>query len=229
MQLLEKKLHFCVLNISISSLNAYIHKNRVFISLYFFVLLIFTLLLILSSSENISLLINSKHNPLLDLLMKYITHLGEGWLAVPVCLFILYKDRNLGLAISLICISSALITQFNKHFVFDNALRPSLLLKEFNLHFVEGVEVLEYHSFPSGHTTAAFAVFSTLAFIYTKPKFQIAFLALAIIIAFSRIYLLQHFLRDTIVGSLIGFLTAFILFWVLVEKKEAIKSNSSNV
>jgi membrane-associated phospholipid phosphatase len=202
-------------------LKSFAIKNKVYILGYFTILLYTTVLLLISNSEHISININHWHNPFLDWIMKQATHLGEGWLAVPVCLLIIYKDKRLGFAISVICIASALITQFNKHFVFDNALRPSILLKQFNLHFVEGVEMLGYHSFPSGHTTAAFAVFTTLAFIYPKSKFQIVFLFLALLTAFSRIYLLQHFLRDTVVGSLIGFATAFLLYWVLIERKQS--------
>jgi membrane-associated phospholipid phosphatase len=181
------------------------------------------MLLIFTSSETVSLLINDLHNPFFDFFFKYITHLGEGWFAVPACIFLIYCNKKWGLSASIICVSSALITQFNKHFVFENAHRPALVLKEFKLNFVDGVEVLNYYSFPSGHTTLAFAIFTCLAFIYKKPFYQLLFFFCALLVAFSRIYLLQHFLRDTIVGSAIGFVCAFVLFYFLI-----IKSNDYN-
>jgi membrane-associated phospholipid phosphatase len=103
--------------------------------------------------------------------------------------------------------------------VFENAHRPALVLKDFKLNFVDGVEVLNYHSFPSGHTTFAFAIFACFAFIYHKPLQQIFFLLCALLVGFSRIYLLQHFLRDVFVGSMFGFTLAFSLYWIVIESK----------
>ena len=201
------------------NLNNYILKHKWFIGTYFTVLISSILLLIYTSSESISLFINDLHNPFFDFIFKFVTHLGEGWFAVPACLFLLYKKKKWGIAAIVISISSSLITQFNKHYVFENAYRPALVLKEYKLNFVDGVEVLNFNSFPSGHTTFAFAIFTCLAFIYHKPFYQLFFLFCALLVAFSRIYLLQHFLRDTIVGSLIGFGCAFVLFYFLIEKK----------
>jgi hypothetical protein len=205
------------------NLKNYILKNKWFIGGYLVVLLLASLLLLYTNSESISLYVNSIHNPFFDVFFKYITHFGEGWFAVPACLFLLYKNKKWGITACIISISSAIITQFNKHYVFENAYRPALVLKDFKLNFVDGVEVLNYHSFPSGHTTFAFAIFTCFAFIYHKPLQQIFFLLCALIVAFSRIYLLQHFLRDTIVGSIIGFVCAFVLFYLLISKKEDIK------
>lgn len=203
------------------NLKNFILKNKWFIGGYIIVLLHASMLLLFTNSESVSLFANSIHNPFFDVFFKYITHLGEGWFAVPACLFLFYKNKKWGIAASIISISSTLITQFNKHYVFENAHRPALVLKDFKLNFVDGVEVLNYYSFPSGHTTFAFAIFTCFAFIYQKPLQQLFFLFCALLVAFSRIYLLQHFLRDTIVGSIIGFLCAFVLFYLLISKKEA--------
>ena len=216
---LPKRSCIFVLKIFVNLKN-YILKNKWFIGTYLIVILITSILLLYTSSESVSLFANSIHNPFFDVFFKYITHFGEGWFAVPACLFLLYKNKKLGIAATIISISSALITQFNKHFVFENAYRPALVLKDFKLNFVDGVDVLNFYSFPSGHTTFAFAIFTCFAFIYHKPLQQIFFLFFALLVAFSRIYLLQHFLRDTIVGSIIGFACAFILFYFLITKKE---------
>lgn len=205
--------------INLKHLKLYLLKHKWFIGAYFVLLAITSSLLLFTNSESVSLFINDLHSPVFDFIFKYITHLGEGWFAVPACLFLFYKQKKWGIAATTISVSSALITQFNKHFIFENAYRPSLILKEYKLNFVDGVEVLNYNSFPSGHTTFAFAIFTCLAFVYHKPLLQFLFLFCALAVAFSRIYLLQHFLRDTIVGSMIGFISAFILFWFIIEKK----------
>jgi hypothetical protein len=205
------------------NLKNYILINKWFIGCYLIVLLSASSLLLYTSSESVSLYVNSIHSPFFDVFFKYITHFGEGWFAVPACLYLLYKNKKWGIAACIISIASSLITQFNKHFVFENAHRPALVLKDFKLNFVDGVEVLNYHSFPSGHTTFAFAIFTCFAFIFHKPIQQFFFLFCAILVAFSRIYLLQHFLRDTVVGSIIGFVCAFVLFYLLISKKEDVK------
>ncbi|MFA9214979.1 MAG: phosphatase PAP2 family protein [Candidatus Methylacidiphilales bacterium] len=196
-----------------------IKQNKWFIATYFIILGVASLFLLLSNSETVTLSINQIHNPILDTLFKFATHFGEAWFGVPICIYLLIKNKNWGITASIVSILSTLITQFNKHFVFDNALRPSLLLKDYKLNFVEGVEILQYNSFPSGHTTFAFAIFTCLALFYKKPWLQIFFLLSAVIVAFSRIYLLQHFLRDTVVGSLIGFFCALICYWFIIEQK----------
>lgn len=175
--------------------------------------------LLLNNSETFTLTVNSIHNPLLDNFFKFATHFGEAWFGVPVCIYLLVKNKKWGLTASLVGILSSLIAQFNKHFVFENALRPSLLLKDHKLNFVDGVEILQYNSFPSGHTSFAFAIFTCLAIFYKKPWLQILFLLCAVTVAFSRIYLLQHFLRDTVVGSLIGFFCALVCNWLIIEQK----------
>jgi membrane-associated phospholipid phosphatase len=67
-------------------------------------------------------------------------------------------------------------------------------------------------SFPSGHTMAAFGLYGLLAFLYARqrPKMGLVFAALAILVAFSRIFLVQHFLVDTLGGAAVGLLLAWI-------------------
>ncbi len=197
----------------------FIKQNSWFIIAYFIVLATASLFLLLSNSETVTLSINQMHNSIFDEIFKFTTHFGEAWFGIPICIYLLISNKKWGITASFVGIISTLITQFNKHFVFDNALRPSLLLKDYKLNFVEGVEILQYNSFPSGHTTFAFAIFTCLALFYKKPWQQLFFLFCAVAVAFSRIYLLQHFLRDTVVGSLIGFFCALICYWFFIEQK----------
>lgn len=72
--------------------------------------------------------------------------------------------------------------------------------------FIEGVTVSGHHSFPSGHTATAFAlVFTIILLIKSKAtKWLVLFLAFGV--AYSRIYLGQHFLSDVLAGAFIGIL-----------------------
>lgn len=197
----------------------YILKNKWFIGTYILIILSAISLHFYWGDNNISLYTSGIHTPLFDIIFKYLTYFGEGWFGVPACIYFFYKNKKWGISASVISITSGLITQFNKHFVFENKLRPSLVLKNYALNFVDGVEILQNNSFPSGHTTFAFAIFTFFALIYNKPIQQLFFLMCAIAVALSRIYLLQHFLIDTIVGSLIGIVSAIVFYWFIIEKQ----------
>ncbi len=62
-------------------------------------------------------------------------------------------------------------------------------------------------SFPSGHTAAAFLI----AVLFSKyhPKYKYIFYTIAVLTAFSRIYLGVHYLSDVFFGAVIGILVAF--------------------
>jgi membrane-associated phospholipid phosphatase len=57
-------------------------------------------------------------------------------------------------------------------------------------------------SFPSGHAATAFAAATAVGMIY--PRFRAPLLALAGMVALSRVYLGVHFWSDVFVGSLLG-------------------------
>jgi len=62
------------------------------------------------------------------------------------------------------------------------------------------------HSFPSGHTCAAFCLFSFLAMLL-KPGYKwigLIFFTFALLVGYSRLYLAAHFFIDAYVGSLMG-------------------------
>jgi membrane-associated phospholipid phosphatase len=80
---------------------------------------------------------------------------------------------------------------------------------------------------PSGHATAAFAVFFSLLFMSKNQLLKFLFFMLAILATFSRTYLSQHWLIDIYIGSIIGFSFSLFFYIVFYQKEYTDKFNSS--
>jgi membrane-associated phospholipid phosphatase len=61
-----------------------------------------------------------------------------------------------------------------------------------------------FHSLPSGHTTVAFAISSSLAADIDNPWATVGLYGVAALTAASRIYVDRHWLSDTFLGAAIG-------------------------
>lgn len=83
---------------------------------------------------------------------------------------------------------------------------------------VEGHPLRDTLSFPSGHTAAAFSLFTTLALFSTRWWIKTLLFFAALAVAYSRIYLMQHFISDVLAGS---FLATLISVAVYLWAREA--------
>ena len=75
-------------------------------------------------------------------------------------------------------------------------------------------------SFPSGHTLSSTIAATILAL--SNKKFAYCAIPLAVIMAFSRLYLFVHFPTDIFAGALIGLLIGFGTYFVgekIIKKK----------
>ncbi len=204
-------------------------KKLVYANRYFFipygVLLVLALIIQFTSTQfEVSLFVNSLHNSFLDTFFFINTQIGDGLFAAAIALVLLIFKRVYFWSSVLCFYVPALITQFLKRVVFSHHLRPSVLMKDFTqLHYVPGVDMHGLHSFPSGHTTSAFAVFLFLAFISSNKKWGAGFLAISILVGLSRIYLLQHFFEDVLMGSCIGVVCCTFIYAIFETYRE--KSN----
>jgi len=66
-----------------------------------------------------------------------------------------------------------------------------------------------YNAFPSGHTAASTAFFATLAF--ASWRIGAGFLAIPLLVAFSRMYVAAHYLSDVVAAALIGAVAAYVV------------------
>lgn len=76
------------------------------------------------------------------------------------------------------------------------------------------------YSFPSGHTTEAFASAIAIIFLYRDPRLGIPMLLWATTVAFSRIYLGVHYPFDILGGIMIALTVTFFMRSLFQQKTE---------
>ncbi len=89
--------------------------------------------------------------------------------------------------------------------------RPYNILKGLNTFDI----ILKDYSFPSGHTSASFAIATTVAL--NIPKLSIVVFIIALIIGVSRIYLGVHYPTDVVAGMILGIGSAIVTHIYLVD------------
>lgn len=159
-------------------------------------------------------LANVYHAPWSDMLMAYLTHLADGLVPTVLALVLWWrKDLRSFLLMGLSCGISAIITQVLKRSFFAGHHRPVMFRDHLaGVPWVEGVELHHHFSFPSGHSTAAWAMCFALAAIVGRAGWSLTLAILASVLAFSRVYLSQHFTQDIIAGAAIGVLTGLVVY-----------------
>ena len=172
------------------------------------------------SRLDIEVFINSHNSHFADLFFKYITYLGHGALLGILLIFTVFKSKKFFYITIFSSILTFIFVRLLKLFVF--AERPITYFKyscptDYGFHFVEGVKIASYRSFPSGHTATAFLLFFLMSVFFAKQKpfLQIIFFVLAFIVGYSRLYLFQHFLLDVGTGAFIAIFSVILsIFFV---------------
>lgn len=185
-------------------------QNRWFLLPYLLILAICSYFLIFYTKSQIHIYVNHYYSSFFDVFFKYITNLGDG-IFLPVLLLILlfFKTFRDGLYLVIVFLISGLLVQILKHSLFHSFARPVKYLGEsVQLHLISGVEQLYGNSFPSGHSASAFGFYLCMAIVVQNKWMKLSMFVLASLVAFSRVYLSQHFLIDIFAGSIIGTITA---------------------
>jgi len=169
-------------------------------------------------------LLDPFHGPYCDRFFLAVNVLGE-WPAYLIAAAVLiprYRWRGVLLMICLaVCVP--LVSRISKTFLARP--RPALYFAgsaDFAaLQRVDGVPLLRgRNSLPSGHTLSAFATFGILALGWWKYRTLVSIcLVLSCLAGLARIYLLQHFVEDVWLGSLLGAILALGFFGVLISPK----------
>lgn len=174
-------------------------------------------LLVYYGKEESHLMINNFHSDISDFIFKYITYLGDGVLFAILIFVFLFVRLKWSLFLFFSAIFTLLTVFISKKYVFHGIPRPFKYFEGTKvLHLVDGVEMYTMHTFPSGHTITAFAIFMILIFLVKNKFLKTLFVHMAILVGFSRVYLSQHFMIDVFFGAIIGVCIA-VLSCVLVD------------
>ena len=141
--------------------------------------------------------INGMHTPWLDLFMVWSTRLVQAPLIIFLLVLIGVFVNKRAFVLSLISFTVAgLSAQALKRFVFSDRLRPHAVLDYETWHRVEGFALAENFSFPSGHSAVAFAIALSVVVSAASKAVKGVALCIALLIGFSRMYVLMHFYHD---------------------------------
>lgn len=147
----------------------------------------------------------------MDVIMQVITFLGEAgwfWIALGLVLAIIPKTRRIGFTVL-----GALILSL----LFCNITIKPIVARVRPYDIKEGINLIiskpSDFSFPSGHTSASFA--AAVAVFACNKKWGSLAVALASVIAFTRLYLYVHFPTDVLAGAVLGSLCAVISYYIV--------------
>ena len=156
-------------------------------------------------------------NPLLDKAMPYITMLGDAgifWMIVAAVLALTKKYRKVGFGMAFAMAMGLLVCNI--------ILKPAVgRIRPYDFQETLGVTINllidKQHdfSFPSGHTIASFEACTVM--MLGSKKLGIPATLLAILIAFSRLYLYVHYPTDVIASVILG--TLFGVLGYLISHK----------
>ena len=162
------------------------------------------------------LFINRNHNEFSDRLFTFITYGGDGKIFIPLIIILLFVRFSYALIAISAWAGHGIVCSIMKRLIFPSMLRPTGVLDNDLLHFVPGVDVHMNHSFPSGHTATAFCFAILIALLFRRKSVFFIVIVFAAAVAYSRVYLLQHFLMDVTAGAFIGTAVAMAC-WYLFE------------
>ena len=166
-------------------------------------------------------------NDFLDFLMPIISFFSDAgwlWIAIAVAMLFMKKYRRYGVALSIGLVLCLLIGNLG--------LKP-LIARPRPYDAYSGIELiiekLSDFSFPSGHTYSAFCGATVL--FYMNKKIGYGAFALAVLTAFSRLYLFVHYPTDVLAGIVMGVSLALLSMYLVktLEKRVALRKVESGV
>lgn len=152
-------------------------------------------------------------NPFFDFIMPLVSEAGSGELlfAASVAMILLGKKdiRKAGILL----LAGMSLTYYLTTLIKDFTARPRPFM---TLADVRCLADTGGFSFPSGHAVQSFMA-STILSKYFK-RYTVYFFIVAVLIAFSRVYLGVHFISDVTAGAVVGWIIGYGLVSLAREK-----------
>jgi membrane-associated phospholipid phosphatase len=191
------------------------NQFNTFISAMLGVLLtILTVLCFIVPKGNEVLWVNGNFSAFTDLFFSLVSMSGGTTVFIAVVGALAFVRFNYSIVAGMVFILNSMFVLFLKQVAFPEMQRPIALMDNSLLHFVDGVDVQTLYSFPSGHTATAFAMAVTLSLLLKHRGLSVLLITLAVLVGYSRIYLLQHFLMDVTAGAFVGTITSFLVYYM---------------
>ena len=149
---------------------------------------------------------NNLRSPALTQFFKAVSDYGVIVMAVYFVILLLWEKRKI-FPVASACIVSGLLGDFIKEYLKHFIRRPRPFLDFSALEPL--IKRPKGFSFPSGHTTLAFAVAFIACRILPK-RYSIPALLIAALVAFSRLYLGVHYPTDILGAICVGYIAALI-------------------
>jgi len=206
-------------------INEVLKQVRLFFILYLILFCVCLIIKFLFTRHEIYFAVNAHYNAFADLIAPYVTDLGNGWTIVSLSAILLLFSYRTGFLMATTYALTSLSAQVVKY-IFDLP-RPTLLYKDqlSHIHLVKGVYMLQFNSFPSGHTVTAFSSAILVLYLIKNKNWWIALFIYAAAVGYSRMYLSEHFFEDVVAGSALGvFIT--ICWLSFIENRKFIHSPS---
>lgn len=154
----------------------------------------------------------------LDFIMPIITVFGDAgifWIAISVLLMFTRKYRKIGLGMAFALLMGLVLCNMTLKPLVKRIRPYDFQWQVYGREILLLTEKMHDFSFPSGHTIASFEACTVL--MLGNKKMGIPATILAILIAFSRLYLYVHYPTDVIVSIILGTALGF-LGWYLAGK-----------
>ena len=154
--------------------------------------------------------------PFLDAVMPVITLLGDAgifWIAIAVLLLFIPKYRKIGLSMGAALLIGVLLCNVTLKPLVQRIRPYDYQLEHFGKTISLLIPAQHDFSFPSGHTIASFEA-ATVLLIHNR-KMGIPAMILAVLIAFSRMYLYVHYSTDVLASVVLGIGIAFLGNWLI--------------
>ncbi|MGV8091308.1 MAG: phosphatase PAP2 family protein [Mangrovibacterium sp.] len=173
--------------------------------------------------------INLNRNRDLDHLFLMITNLtGPVTYGVPVLLLGMsmvkrYRlNRGKAVYIGATVLFAAIVTNILKYSI--DRTRPFIVFP-----FLEKLAAAGSPSFPSGHTSDAFALATSLSIVYPRWPVIIFSYTWAIMVGYSRMSLGVHYPTDVLAGAVVGIGSAYLCSWFQKKLEEKRKRRSEHI